>query len=438
MISLVAQWAAMALFLSAAVSFAFLVKGCFVLRRYVRGRPRDESIILLKSALMPMVSVVAVPPDVSRESRAFVRRLLDLHFANREVVLVLEEPSELEFETWAAEFGLVATSRGTWESADPLRLVAVKTKRAGVAAAYNSGVAMAAGSIIAIFDRESEFIPEALLRLIPPMLRDPEGVTAVCGVAPDFASGSLIQRFNALESLRLWLARCAAFAGWNMLIPVPGCCMLIRRDAIQQAGGFPVPEKRPDLAGPVELILHLHGLARKGGAPFRMVLVAEPVSHMSSPQSSSGLHRLIENDQRALRSAFRHRKSIAGGTLAIGWGLSGLLYSRLVRPLVETALYVLTAIGMALGLVPAQVGLLVLLCTVGTGILVSMAAVVLRELAEYRGSDPRQLARLFFAAIPENLGYRQIRNLWLVGGFLGGTFSAPNRQNPVTEGHRVL
>jgi len=28
---------------------------------------------------------------------------------------------------------------------------------------------------------------------------------------------------------------------------------------------------------------------------------------------------------------------------------------------------------------------------------------------EFRGSDPKRLAQLFFAAIPENLGYRQVR-----------------------------
>jgi hypothetical protein len=29
------------------------------------------------------------------------------------------------------------------------------------------------------------------------------------------------------------------------------------------------------------------------------------------------------------------------------------------------------------------------------------------------------LTRLFWATIPENLGYRQLRNLWLIGGAFG-------------------
>jgi len=46
-----------------------------------------------------------------------------------------------------------------------------------------------------------------------------------------------------------------------------------------------------------------------------------------------------------------------------------------------------------------------------------MAAVVLRELAQYEASDPTELVNLFAAAMMESFGYRQLRNLWLIAGF---------------------
>jgi hypothetical protein len=61
----------------------------------------------------------------------------------------------------------------------------------------------------------------------------------------------------------------------------------------------------------------------------------------------------------------------------------------------------------------------VLLATAGVGIVISMAAVVLRELAEPNAVGPSQLAGLFFTAFPENLGYRQARNFWLIRDFFG-------------------
>jgi hypothetical protein len=414
-ISAAVQLAAMTLFFSGALSFVLLLKGCFVLRRQSRRSATDTGTLLLKSPQVPAVSVVTVVSGFSPETRSLVRRLIDLHYSNHEVVLVLDTPSPEDFEHWTTEFHLAATTWGTWKTTDPLRLSVVRTEAAGTAAAYNAGVAVATGSLIAFFDAASEFTQEALLRLLPPMLQDSERTTAVCAVAPVLAARGLLQRFSAIESVRVWLGRYAAFAGWNMLVPVPGCCLLIRRDAIQRAGGFPASEGRhPDCAAHLELVLNLHFRARAGGPAFRMALVPDPISHIPVPESSSQLRRVLDRDQHALKAAILHRKSIG----AIGWGLPALLWDRLGRPLLETVLYVATAAGFALGLVPSRVVLLVLLCTIATGILVSMAAVVLRELAAFRGGDPGLLVSLFFAAIPENLGYRQLRNLWLIEGFL--------------------
>ena len=109
-------------------------------------------------------------------------------------------------------------------------------------------------------------------------------------------------------------------------------------------------------------------------------------------------------------------------------GLLPLFSLRVLRPLVETLAYSLTALGMGLGWMPVNLVTLVALSTAGMGMLQSMTAVLLRELAASEGSDPGQLARLFFAAIPENLGYRQLRNFWLIAGLFGGD---PRGQGPV-------
>ena len=46
-----------------------------------------------------------------------------------------------------------------------------------------------------------------------------------------------------------------------------------------------------------------------------------------------------------------------------------------------------------------------------------MAAVVLGEFAQPGATAPGRLAALFFTAIPENLGYRQLRNLQLLATY---------------------
>src|SRR5262249_39793027 len=105
------------------------------------------------------------------------------------------------------------------------------------------------------------------------------------------------------------------------------------------------------------------------------------------------------------------------GWRSIGWGLPALLAVRLFRPLLETVAYLLVVAGLIVGWVTPALAGFVLVSTIGMGMVVSMAAVALHELAGYEPSDPGRLSSLFFAAIPESLGYRQIRNLWLVGAF---------------------
>lgn len=442
------QALALFLFAAGAAAFAALLKGCFVLRQMARGATRDESGVMLKSPLVPTVSVVAVPRDAAAETRGFIRRLLGLHFGQHEVIVVLDGATAADLELWTEEFHLMPSSRpaerdyekplpaaavrAVWQSRDPLRLVLLEKDGGGEGDALNAAVNAARGSVIAIFDPQSQFAPDALLRLIRPVLENPEGTAAVCGMAPAPAGPGWAARFAAIEAVRLWLVRCAAFAGWRMLLPVPGSTVLLPRDAIRQAGGF--------TAGVIEMVLQLHGRERTQAKPRVVAFVAAPVSWLPPPAAIGDLRESIRRDQRTLGRAFVHRESLKldGSVVhegAIGWGLPALFGMRLLRPLAETAVYPLTLLGLVLGWVPLALAGTVLLVTVGMGIVISMAAVVLRELAQYRGCDPDQLSRLFLAAIPENLGYRQMRNLWLVGAFLEGMRTArkERRQRPATR-----
>jgi hypothetical protein len=98
----------------------------------------------------------------------------------------------------------------------------------------------------------------------------------------------------------------------------------------------------------------------------------------------------------------------------------------------ETAAYILAAAGWFAGLVSPALVALVLVTGTGGGIVNSMAAVVLRELAAPSGMSPGQLAVLFLAAVPENLGYRQIRNVRMIAGYFGTSATPKNNR-----GHAV-
>ncbi len=312
-----------------------------------------------------------------------------------------------------------AAIRGCYLSRDPIRLLVVDKQAGGTADALNAGLNFAQYPVIGLVDPEADFIPELLLRLIRPMLGDWEGTVAVCGVAPPPPARGLAGCIDAIESLRLWLARCAAFSAWNRLLPVPGACMLVKREAACSVGGFHV--------GPLDLFLDLHAAARATASPARVAFLASPVSCRTAARTWNDMRRQVLRDQRQLAAALG--RTGAGG----GREFFGLFCLRALRPLLETAAYILAAAGWISGLVPPALAALVLVTAAGTGITISMAAVVLRELAEPSGMAPGRLAALFLAAIPENLGYRQIRNLWMIAGFFGGR--ASKKQKPLPHGH---
>jgi hypothetical protein len=336
-----------------------------------------------------------------------------VHFGKFETVLVLDGLGEADVEVWKNEYRLEARSRVAqsalptapvrciYEPRDPGRLVVVSKEWGGEGDSFNAAVNVARAPLIGIVEPHAEFQPGAFLQLVRPILEDPERTVAACGTAPEPHRDGLAARIGALESLRAWLGRCGSLADRNQLGTVPGCCMLISRDALLQAGGFH--------AGHLELFLRLHANARAAGQPYRIALAPEPVSHPRPTRTLRELRAFAHADQTQIAGALRRHAFYAAGLLP-------LFTLRVLRPLAETLAYGLTAIGLGLGWMPFDLVVLVALSTAGMGILQSMTAVLLRELAAPEGSDPGQLARLFFAAIPENLGYRQLRNFWLIAG----------------------
>jgi cellulose synthase/poly-beta-1,6-N-acetylglucosamine synthase-like glycosyltransferase len=380
---------------------------------------QNYTAVLLKSPMVPPVSTIAVPPDASPESVLFARRLLELHFGRNEVVIVLDGPSDAEMAVWKNEFKLcpsarvigqklpTAPVRGIYESKDPIRVVVVDKEKGGLVDAWNTAVNACTSPVIGLLDPSSDFQPDILLRLIQPMLEAADETIAICGGVSAPVGSGLAARFGALESLRAWMTRGAALSEANQTLPFPGSAVLVRKSSVVQAGGF--------TGGPLELFLRLHGLGMAAGKPYRILFLPEAVSHSRTPATRADLRQQVDRDQREIARAFFRRIAIAG---PFGWRVLRTLFcARALRPWLETLAYILAIAGFVIGWVDFRTVLLLLLATVGMGIVLSMAAVVLRELAEPEFTDERRMSALFFAAIPENLGYRQLRNLWLIAGF---------------------
>jgi hypothetical protein len=362
-----------------------LLRGFIELQRLLAPISDTFTGLLLKSPAVPGVSAIYTPEDASPAARTRLRKLLDLHYGNHEAILVTNSE---DLPTWTAEFHLVERDPGTYVSTDPIKLFVVVAPPASYAGRTNIGIKAARYPVLAFVDPEAEIIPEfLLLRMIRPMLEEPDTVVAVCATAPPDPAPGWAGAIGALEAFRVWLVRCAAFAAAQKLVPVPGSSFLIRRDIALEIGGVQ--------SIPADLFPRI-------AAPRRAAFLPSAVSWLPAPQTWDDLRTRAQADQRTLTTmlpASREGKA---------------LYAvRVLRPILETVALILAAVGLAAGWIDWPIAALVVLSTAIMGIITSLTALVLKEFASPT-ADPATLRTLFAAAILENLGYRQLRNLWLL------------------------
>jgi hypothetical protein len=407
----------------ASILRAMLAGFGYLRRQGQRGTIRHDANTILKSPLVPSVSVIAAPPDASEVSLRSVHDLAKLHYGDHEVLVVLDGPSESELAVWIKEFQLFPSSRGAsgdiptqavtgvYESRGPFRLMIIEKEAGGLADCLNVGLNVAGAQLVGVADPRSTVAPETLLRLVVPFLEQPDVTVAACTVVPSEGSTSFPAQLYALECTRLWLGRAAGLAARDIALPPPGTFALIERSALRNAHGF--------AGGVFEMIFHLHAMYRARNARYHIAWLQRDLCSPIDPSNFRELWRATVDDQRETSRTIRRHLPVLGSLSGLGRiAMPGLILTGLVRPLAETVGLIAGVVAVARGTVPSQMlGLLVVgSCVFGT--LNSMTAVLLREASIESRSGAGQLFSLFFSAIPENFGYRQIRNVWRLTSFL--------------------
>ena len=440
-----ASLAAMIVYVAAInlVYFFLMVLGFFVIRRD-RGRPtRPKRDALMKSPLVPTVSIIAPAHNEEATIRESVRSFLSLEYPSLSVIVVNDGSTDDTLKVLIEEFRLYRSSRrpsdelqsepinALYESRDPLPLVVVDKQNGGKADSLNAGLRIARSALIAAVDADSVLEPGSLLTAARPFLEDPDttiatgGIVRVingCGVRQGrvvevAAPNRLIPLFQAVEYLRAFLGGRIAFSFMNSLLLISGAFGMFRRSAVLEVGGF----SRSTVGEDMELVMRLHRRARVKGTPYRIVFVPDPVCWTEVPETLAVLHRQRNRWQRGtVESLSAHRGMLLNPTFG-AVGLLAMPYFVLFEvlgPLVELAGYALTFLGLSLGFVSIELAGLFFVVSVLFNMLLSMGAVLLEDLTVRRYPAPGDVAKLLLASILENLGYRQLMTWWRVKGLI--------------------
>ncbi len=410
--------------------------------RHRRERAYAATEEAFASPLTPPVSVVLPAYNEAAGIVDSVNSLLALRYPEHEVVVVNDGSTDATLARLRDAFDLApirkalraavvtAPVRATYASRRHANLWVVDKENGGKADALNAGMNAARYPYICAVDADTMLEDEALLRVAKPILDDPSLVVATGGIVR-IANGCRVEHGQVLE-VRLPKSRLATLqvveyfraflvgrVGWSRLgslLIISGAFGLFRRSVVEAVGGWWTGTAGED----VELVVRIHRHLRERGEDYRIEFVPDPVCWTEAPEDLRTLARQRRRWQRGLaETLWRHRAVVGNpryGTLGLA-ATPYFLVFELLGPLVELVGYPAVAAAVAVDAVSLTFLASFLAVSLFLGILLSVAALALEEFSFRRHTRDRDAARLLLFAVLDNLGYRQLTDLFRVLAF---------------------
>jgi cellulose synthase/poly-beta-1,6-N-acetylglucosamine synthase-like glycosyltransferase len=428
-----------------ASNFAYLIMLIIALRTSARHLRHLESVRfdwMKGSPLVPPITLVVPAHNEEQFICTAVRNLLDLDYPELEVILVNDGSKDKTLQNVQKEFGLrlvravyvpevkSAPVRGLYRSdIDPRLLVVDKEPGGSKADAVNAGLNAATSPYVCVVDGDSVLERDALLRIMVPILADPDRVVAAGGIirvlnGSQIEGGRIrrvclakksIEVIQVVEYLRAFLIGREAWARGNMLMIVSGAFGVFRTDLVRAIGGY-----RPAAIGEdFDLVARLHRHLLEKDADYRIEFVPDPVCWTEVPSD--------------LRSLARQRARWHKGLLDVLWPNKGMLFRprygrigflalpylwlfELLAPVIELFGFITLFLAAAFGALSGTFFVQFVVFGYGFATMISIGSVLQEELTYKRYNDWQDVARLVSYCFLEHFPYRQLHLVWRLQG----------------------
>jgi cellulose synthase/poly-beta-1,6-N-acetylglucosamine synthase-like glycosyltransferase len=417
-----------------------LVSSLLELRRHMLLIADESRHLLLSSTLSPTISILAPAYNEEATIEVSLRALLALKYPSLEVIVISDGSKDRTVELLVQRFDLVPVKtiyerkidtkpvRTLYRSSTYPGLVVVDKENGGKADALNVGLSFARGELVCAMDADTLIESDGLQRMVRPFLYATD-VVATGGtirvvngsqvkhgrVAKTAVPTNLLAGIQVVEYLRAFLF---GRLGWNRLggnIIISGAFGLFQRQGVLDAGGYLHDTVGEDM----ELVLRLKRLSYENGGTGKIAFVPDPVAWTEVPESSKVLGRQRDRWHRGLADVlWRHRRML----LNPRYGVTGLLvypyyaFVELLAPVVEAIGIVGLVLGLVFGLVDWTFAGLFFLTAYGLGTALTAFTLILEDLSFHRYNSFRDRALLFWWALLENMGYRQLTVFWRLRG----------------------
>lgn len=426
-------------------AYLLLVVSSFLeFRRHLRRLPFAGRAQFMGSKMSPGVTIVAAMYNEEAGIVVAAQSMLSLHYPRHEVVIVDDGSTDNGFECLREAFDLVRTDRpmpqdlrvreqptGVFVPANGrTRLSVVRKANSGRADSVNVGVNYAHEDLVVFIDADSVLDPEALLAVTKPFNDDPvrmvgaggviraaNGCTIESGRVVDVRMPSrLLPRIQVVEYLRAFHLGRSGWSRVGALILISGAFGIFRRDVLVDVGGLDPSSIGEDF----ELVLRIHRHMRRQRQDYRVEFVTEPICWTEVPSTARVLARQRRRWHRGLWETLWAYRGMLFNPRYGRVGLVALPFYwifELLAPAIELGGLVLIVLGWLLGVVDTAYLLLFTGVAYVFAILVTLSAMTVEELSFHRYGRWGDLAITLWAALAENLGYRQATAVWRLQGW---------------------
>lgn len=408
------------------------------LRHLIRIRYGSYEVIAAAQTTPPISVLV---PAFNEEASIVqnVRALLTLNYPAHELIVINDGSTDGTLKRLIDEFKLRPVDliyrqhlvtqpvRRFYTSPVVPGLTVLDKRHGGKADALNAGINVARAPYFCSVDADSLLEPDALVRLVRPIVEspDPNAIVAIGGIVR-IANGSevhdgrvskvalpkdTLSMLQIVEYLRSFLVGRTGWGAWNSLLVVSGAFSLLHKKTVLEVGGYDTDSVTEDM----ELIIRLHRVLLAKKRPYQVAFVQDPICWTEAPTTLKMLARQRRRWHRGMvESLFVHRGMFFNpryrqiGLIAAPYHL----FIESLGPVIELLGYAVVALSYALGLVDTRFLILFLTLAVLVGVFFSVSAVVLEEMSYRRYVRWRDFLRLMIYGVFENFGYRQLLAWW--------------------------
>ena len=435
------------LFYAITISIAYLVLALIsgiTLIKYKRKNRYTDYGVIFTSPFAPAVSIIAPAFNESMSIIQNIRGLLALHYNNFEVIIVNDGSKDNSLEIVIEEYKMEKVDfavnaqlktkeiRGIYRSTERCfsNLTLIDKFNGGKADSLNAGINVSRYEYFVAVDVDSIIEPDALLKLVKPLMESRNKKVIAVGGAVRVANSceiesgevinvdipdNLLARFQVLEYTRAFLMGRIAWCRLGGLLIISGALGLFDREIALKSGGY----NHNTVGEDMELVVRMRRYMFEHKLAHRIEYIPDPLCWTEVPTTLKILSRQRNRWTRGtMETLFMHSKIFFNPKYKV-MGLLGYpfwFFYEWLAPLVEFFGLIYVVLIIVIGQINWPFFYLLLIFVYLFAMAFSTYAILYEELTFHRYNRQAHIFKLLVAAIIEPLIYHPCNVYWALKG----------------------